>query len=73
VPLGAVSALSWCGEMSLGGILIINNQTHRYTIHRGHAPGQRYRLRIYTGGGHTEVGYTGGATGPVSWKAMSRP
>ena len=23
VPLGAVPALSWCGEVSLGGILII--------------------------------------------------
>jgi len=31
VPLGAVPALSWCEEVSLGGILIIVMHTHTPT------------------------------------------
>ena len=30
MPLGAVRVLSWCGELSLGGILIIINDYHSY-------------------------------------------
>jgi len=32
VPLGVVPALSWCGEVSLEGILIINH-TDRNSVH----------------------------------------
>jgi len=38
VPLGAVSALSWCAEVSLGGIHIIIDATHVSRCMRSMSP-----------------------------------
>ena len=37
MPLGAVIALSWCGEMSLGGILKIISSEYRWALAAGPA------------------------------------
>ena len=49
VPLEAVPALSWCGEVSLGGIRIIIQQTDKHRHPQAHIHRHTHR-GTHTGG-----------------------